>query len=209
MNANHLKIEFIKWLMHKYDNGNIVIGNEVLFSSDKRRADIVMFMNNKMYAYEIKSDSDNLIDIEEQLNKYLTTFNYTFLVITEKHLKHINKLFDYNLGIILFKDSKFKILQNSLLSKQILKENLVEFLSYKELRKMYKPQAINKKSIHEYRSIVSQKCLNKDIQKYAYLSLRDRYAKLYKLFLSDIMKDSIMLDDLKSLTGNITSDVLH
>ena len=208
MKANQLKIEFIKWLINKYKKQDIVIGNEVLFSIQECRADIVVFRNNKMYAYEIKSDSDNFINIENQVEQYLTTFDYTYIIITKKHLKQIENLSQFNIGIVLYNNKQFKVLKKALISKQILKKNIVSFLHYKELQLLYKLPVSNKIPIHTYRNIIEKKCSSKSIQKLAYQTLKERYLKLYKLFLNDISKDYIMVDDLKTLTGNI-SDTIH
>ena len=73
MKANEIKIAFIKWLLNKYPKS--IIGNEVLFSVNQYRADILQILSNKTYAFEIKSDSDNVEGINEQLHNYMTTFD--------------------------------------------------------------------------------------------------------------------------------------
>ncbi len=209
MNANNLKVEFINWLIKRYKAENIILGNEVLFSVDKCRADIVMLKNNKIFAYELKSDSDNFIDIDVQLNHYMTTFNYTYIVLTAKHKKQIDILSQYNIGIILYEKFRFKILKNPTLSKIISIDNLVEFLHKNEMKELIQIPKINKTSVFKYRNIVSNKCSKKKIQEQAYKTLEKRYARLYNLFLIDTSKDSIMIEDLKTLTGNITTDKLY
>lgn len=209
MNANQLKVKFIDWLINKYNTDNIVIGNEILFSVNKCRADIVMLRNNKMYAYEIKSDSDNFLDISTQLNQYLTTFNYTYIVITQRHKKQISNLLLFDIGIILYENSNFKVLKKPCLSKIITKKNLVEFLHKEEMKNLLKFSNYSKISVFKYRNIISEKCSKKRIQEQAYKTLKKRYARLYNLFLIDTSKDSIMIEDLKTLTGNITTDRLY
>lgn len=209
MNANKLKIEFINWLIKKYQAKNIILGNEVLFSVDKCRADIVMLKSNKMFAYELKSDSDNFIDIDIQLNHYITTFNYTYIVLTAKHKKQIDNLFKYNIGIILYENFKFKVIKYPLLSKTISKDNLVEFLHKNEMKALMQIPKINKISVFKCRNIISNKCSKKKIQESAYKTLEKRYTRLYNLFLIDTSKDNIMVEDLKTLTGNITTDKLY
>lgn len=207
MKANQLKVKFIKWLIS--NNEDIIIGNEVLFSENKCRADIVMLRNNKIYAYEIKSDSDNFVDFDEQILNYISTFNYTYLIITSKHQKQIEKFSKYNIGIYLYNDNNFILLQKPTLSKQITKGNLLEFLKKTELLTLINKNGYSKCSVYTLRNIVEKSCSIKKIQASCYNSLNERYSILYNLFLNDIQKDNIMEEDLKSLTGNITTHKLH
>ena len=209
MNANKLKVKFISWLINKYGSENIVIGNEVLFSVDKCRADLVMFKKNKMFAYEFKSDSDNFLDIDLQLTQYITTFDYTYIVLTSKHKKQIENLKKYNVGIFIYEKSKFKFIKKPLLSKKISKNNLAEFLHKSEIKEIIHIPQYNKESIFNCRKLAVQKCSKKKIQELAYSTLEYRYSRLYNLFLFDTNKDSIMVEDLKTLTGNITTDKLY
>lgn len=207
MNANQLKVKFIEWLINNNSN-DIVIGNEVLFSENKCRADIVLLKNNKIFAYEIKSDSDNFLDFDEQISNYITTFNYTYLIITSKHTKHIEKYLHYNIGVYVYKDNNFILIQKPMLSKQISKSNLLEFLKKQELLSLINKSGYSKQSVFTLRDIVEKHCSIKKIQETCYETLKSRYEILYNLFLSDTSKDTITIEDLKSLTGNITTQEL-
>ena len=206
MKANQLKVKFIEWLIK--NNKDIVIGNEVLFSENKCRADIVMLKNNKIFAYEIKSDSDNFLDFDEQILNYISTFNYTYLVMTQKHVKQLEKFSHYNIGIYIYRDGTFVHIQKPILSKQILKSNLLEFLRKPELLSLINKSGYSKYSVFTLRNMIAKRCSIKKIQEACYSSLKSRYAILYDLFLADTSKDSITIEDLKSLTGNITTQEL-
>lgn len=208
MKANQLKVKFIEWLINNNNNKDIVIGNEVLFSENKCRADIVMLKNNKIYAYEIKSDTDNFLDFDKQIQNYISTFNYTYLVITPKHIKQLEKFLHYNIGVYIFEDDQFILMRKPILSKQISKHNLIEFLKKPELLSLINKSGYSKYSVFALRDIIGKRCSIKKIQNACYNSLKSRYAILYNLFLSDTSKDSITIEDLKSLTGNITTKEL-
>lgn len=207
MNANQLKVKFIEWLINTNDK-NIVIGNEVLFSVNKCRADIVMLKNNKTFAYEIKSDADNFLDFNEQILNYISTFNYTYLVITSKHEKQIDFVRKYNIGILLYKEGNFITIKKPTLSKQISKANLLEFLKKADLISLINKKGYSKYSVFNLRSLVGLKYSTKRIQDKCFETLNERYSILYNLFLDDVTKDGIMIEDLKSLTGNITNRTL-
>ncbi len=206
MKANEIKIIFIKWLLKKYPSG--IIGNEVLFSSNQYRTDILQIINNKMHAYEIKSDSDNLENIEQQLQNYLETFDYTSLIFTEKYSNEkINKI-DNLVGLYLItKDKKIKKIRQAKISNQIKKENLLCFLHKKELINILNEKGLSQLSVFELRKNARKIPLN--IIKTASIDiLAHRYSKLLKLFMLDTNGQVITEDDLKSLTGNILTDII-
>lgn len=207
MNANKIKILFIKWLLE--NNPNCIIGNEVLFSENLHRTDILQIINNKTIAYEIKSDCDNLESIEEQLRNYIETFDYTYLVFTEKY--SLDKLQALNscIGLYLInKKGYIKQIRRAKLSKCILKKNLLYFLHKKELIDMLSQKGLSNKSVFELRSLCEKIGLKKIKQRSTdVLSLR--YYKLLNLFLHDTEGKNITIDDLTSLTGNLYTDELR
>jgi|InofroStandDraft_1065614.scaffolds.fasta_scaffold00110_119 hypothetical protein len=206
MKANEIKIIFIKWLLKKYPSS--IIGNEVLFSNHQYRTDILQILSNKTHAYEIKSDSDNLENIDQQLQNYLETFDYTSLIFTEKYSNEkINKI-DNMVGLYLItKDKKIKKIRQAKISHQIKKENLLCFLHKKELINILNEKGLSQLSVFELRKNARKIPLN--IIKTASIDiLTHRYSKLLKLFLLDTNGQVITEDDLKSLTGNILTDII-
>ncbi|EPU3407631.1 sce7726 family protein [Vibrio vulnificus] len=78
------------------------IAREVPFSGGVRRADIVAASKNNRstYAFEIKSDSDTLARLDGQLQDYRGTFNYVYVVTTDKYLSAV-KSYGLWFGILL------------------------------------------------------------------------------------------------------------
>lgn len=72
------------------DSKSIII-NELTIDSFSRRADLVVIKNEKMIAYEIKSDADSLNRLPGQLDKYLEYFDKVIVVTTSKHTLNILK----------------------------------------------------------------------------------------------------------------------
>ena len=68
-----------------------LIAREVPFVSMRRRADLVAVdrIECTTYGFEIKSDLDSLNRLENQLEDYRLTFNYVYVVTTEKHLEAV------------------------------------------------------------------------------------------------------------------------
>ena len=207
MKANEIKILFIKWLLE--NSPNSIIGNEVLFSNNLYRADILEIIKNKTIAYEIKSDSDNLDCIDEQLKNYIETFDYTYLVFTEKYsLDKLKSLNEYVGLYLINKCGGIELIRKAKLSKYIIKKNLLYFLHKKELIDLLNKKGLSAKSVFELRSLCEKFALKKIKQK-SIETLSCRYYKLLNLFLHDTDGKNITIDDLTSLTGNLYTDELR
>ena len=207
MKANKIKVIFIKWLLAKWPES--IIGNEVLFSLNRCRTDILQILNNKTHAYEIKSDSDNFESIDEQLNNYLESFDYTYLVVTEKHLHEKLNRVDNNIEIYLIKnDSTIVKIRNAKISKNIKKKNLLCFLNKKYLLKILNKKGQTSKSVFELRWLCEKMSI-KRLKQECISALIERYSKLMSLFLHDTNGKNITVDDLVSLTGNLYTDELR
>ena len=201
MKANEIKVLFIKWLLEKSPES--IIGNEVLFSVNQCRADIIQIVNHKIHAYEVKSDNDNLDNINEQMQNYIETFNYTNLIITQKYniekIKKINNI----IGIyIIDNNMNIKRIRRAKLSTNIKKQNLLNFLYKKDLIKILQQRGLNKLSVYELRA-KALKLSIKIIQNEALNLLTNRYSRLIKLFLYDTQGKFITEDDLTSLTNSL------
>lgn len=204
--ANDLKIELINWLLKK--ESNIIIGNEVRFSSKLRRADLLMIKKNKTFAFEIKSDRDDFRDIKLQLEDYIQTFDYTILVITPKFRKIIGDISQMNIGIYLIEKNSIHILKKPPKINHLNKDNLLYFFSKQNLIHLINKPNLSKKSIYDLRLLANKKSL-KEIRKQAISILTERYNILFSLFNYDTKNNVISKDDLITLTGNIKSHNIH
>lgn len=83
--------KLIDYIEEQYESS--FIAREVPFYSGERRADVVSANKEQglTYAYEIKSDNDTLLRLEGQLEAYKTTFNYVYVVTTEKYIDSVKK----------------------------------------------------------------------------------------------------------------------
>ena len=198
INASKIKIALIKWLLEKYHN-DFILGNEVAYSPLIRRADLVMVYNGLSYAFEIKSDCDNIKRLNEQLTDYLKTFDFVYIVTTNNLLKEIELSSPKNVGIILV-DDNVRQKRKPTLIKRLDKRFLAEFLDRKTIIKN-----INKKrlasSVFDLRDIISKELSTNEIRELAIQSLIKRYSYQFSLFLYDIKNSGITEDDLKTLTG--------
>ncbi len=198
INASKIKIALIKWLLEKYDN-NLVLGNEVAYSPLIRRADLVMIHNGFSYAFEIKSDCDNMKRLKDQLPDYLKTFDFIYIVTTKSLLKEIELSAPKNVGIILVNGS-VKQKRKPILIKRLNKRSLAEFLDRKTIIKNIHPKNPSL-SVFDLRDTISKELSISKIRELAIQSLTKRYSYQFSLFLYDIENSGITEDDLRTLTG--------
>lgn len=195
--APDIKLLLIKWLFENYDV--LAIGNEVSYSPLLRRADIVLISDGFSYAFEIKSDSDNLKRLKEQLDDYTKTFDYTYVVTTYNLLSEVELNTPKNVGIIVC-DKKIQFIRKSKLIKTLNKRFLAEFLDRKTLLTKIKTKD-KSMSIYDLRNLVSKSLTIKELRLLAIEALIDRYSYQSKLFKYDFDTSGLTADDLKTLTG--------
>lgn len=81
------------------DYHDCVVFNEFETASYKARADVVA-VNGHIHGYEIKSDYDNLLRLENQIVEYDKNFEMNTIVVGEKHLKKTISIVPEYWGII-------------------------------------------------------------------------------------------------------------
>lgn len=203
-NASEMKLKLIEWLIDNYKT-DIVIGSEVLYSPMTRRADLVMIHDKYSYAFEIKSDCDTVKLLNEQIEDYSKTFDFTFVVTTKTHLHEVEKRVPKNIGILVSGDRIFQRRKASQI-KRLNKRFLAEFLDKKTLIKCT-GNIMKNHSIYDLRDLVSQKLDIKEIRKMAIAHLRKKYEYPSTLFEYDLKNSGITIDDLKTLTGCEPSEI--
>ena len=112
--AEHLKARLIQWLLSGNLDFNLrkhAIGIEVSFSSNKRKADLVIF-GREFHAFEIKGKHDRLGKLRDQLKDYHATFDKVTVVVAPNHLKRVKKEIRPYTGLILVKEGDFEVLRN-------------------------------------------------------------------------------------------------
>lgn len=206
--APELKLLLIKWLFENYNV--LAIGNEVSYSPSLRRADIVLVSDGFSYAFEVKSDSDNIKRLKEQLDDYIKTFDYTYVVTTQNLLSEVELCTPKKVGIIVC-DKKIQIIRKSKLVKTLNKRFLAEFLDRKTLLTKIKTTKLKTKdeimSVYDLRNLVSESFTIKELRLWAIKTLVDRYSYQSKLFKYDSDISGLTTDDLRTLTGRGVSEL--
>ena len=74
MNAETIKTILIDFLISQ--NDSIVLGSEVTYGSKKQVVDIIQLSKNKIIAFEVKADRDDVRRLDNQINEYKKIFDH-------------------------------------------------------------------------------------------------------------------------------------
>lgn len=96
--ADSLKAAFIDYVLANFDK-SVIIGHEVMYGSREQFADLVILHNGYTYAVEIKSDSDSLYRIGNQLDAYRRLFNYVIVVCGKRYTNHLKESLPDGVGL--------------------------------------------------------------------------------------------------------------
>lgn len=97
-NANSIKSVFIDHIISTMGD-DVVIGNEIMYGTSGKVADLVILHNGNTYAIEVKSDSDSLARIDGQLQEYQKQFNYVVVVCGQKFAKKLSQELPEGIGL--------------------------------------------------------------------------------------------------------------
>lgn len=96
--ADSLKAAFIDFVLDNFDE-SVIIGNEVMYGSSGRFADMVLLYKGYTYAIEVKSDADSLYRIDGQLKEYQKQFNYVIVVCGQKYSRQLAENLPKGIGL--------------------------------------------------------------------------------------------------------------
>ena len=137
--AETIKAIVIDWLLTS-QSGDIIIGNEVMYGTKRKMVDLLAIINNKIIAIEIKSSSDNLNRLSEQIQEYNKVFDKVIIVSSSSHKDGIKSIINNGVGQYVIDNSITKISSPLINTKQDKLEMLYS-ISSTYLKKQY-PQYI-------------------------------------------------------------------
>ena len=134
--ADSLKVAFIDFVLANFDD-SVVIGHEVMYGSLGKFADIVLLYKGDTYAIEIKSDSDTLYRIDDQINEYQKQFNYVMVVCGKKYHKKLSEKLPKSVGLYMVSnDANVKELRKATRKTRLDKEEMLFSIKTAYLSKM-------------------------------------------------------------------------
>jgi len=205
VNADTIKYHLVRWLLDGgmgFQKEQDAIGNEVLFSSKWRRADLLL-LSDRFHALEVKSDVDSLSRLKEQLADYHQVFDKVSVVTTAKQLRGVQKAVTAKTGVIVVDNGQPRIVRQARITRRLNRNELSRFINRATLTTLLES---NKRgmSTDELRQQAATAFPIRDVRRVAYDILRQRYIRLFRLFLCDIGPTNIFgQDDLRSLCGKV------
>lgn len=106
-------------------------------------------INGFSYAYEIKTELDNINRLESQINDYTTVFDFINVVVHPKHLSKVRKILPRFVGIIIYIESNddviFEVIRNAKKNSKILKTSQLGLLNSNDLKYIISASLENEK----------------------------------------------------------------
>ena len=162
----------------------MIIGNELMYGIKRKVVDLVVLQKNKIIAVEIKSDSDNLNRLEEQISEYKKIFDYILIVTTEKHASRISEVVPSEIGIYIFKEN---LLMKKIRNPRIqMNKDKVEMLYSINAKYLCKLEGFNlsKYDTDEIRRKYAKRRIS-NIQEILFMYLTQKYKERFTLFMNE------------------------
>lgn len=192
--AEKIKASVIDWLLTSHDD--IIIGNEVMYGSKRKVVDLLAIVNNKTLAIEIKSASDNLSRISEQIQEYSKIFDRVIIISSLSHKEGILSVIDKGIGLYTI-DKKITKVRRPLLCQNQDKLEILYSISSGYLKKKYpeyktmNSDEIRIKLSRERKAVVHQLLLS---------FYQQRLTERFQLFMSE-RGNFTLIDDIPTLSS--------
>ncbi|QTE81017.1 sce7726 family protein [Shewanella algae] len=205
MLEQEIKASLINYLRRK-SNGLFdgVIVNEFVFDNFKRRADLLIVKNDKLYSFEIKSEFDDLSRLDGQVAQYLKYFDKVTIVAASKHIEQVVQSTPSNVAVLELKSvNNFKVVRRGKLSSRPSKNFLLNLLKIKELKAFARKFNIDIGN-GERSSMVANllSVSNSDIKKYVSSCISSRYKYSSEAFKLLCDENIVKEDDIRYLSNS-------
>lgn len=203
--ADRIKKTMIEWLLGGglgFDKKTDAIGNEVLFSSNRRRADLLI-LGDHFHALEIKGDLDSLSKLQTQITDYCLVYDKVSVVITPKYkIAKVMEKTPESVGIILVNGKDVVVHRKAKSNSQLDKFELLKFLPKSILNSLLPGKS--RLYVDELRDEISKQLNVSKIREAAYQYLQTLYNESFQGFLRNVEKYQFLIDDIILLSNQPT-----
>ncbi|WP_281952019.1 sce7726 family protein [Nitrosophilus kaiyonis] len=187
-----LKEAFIAWIDKKIQNKSIATEVGTVYKNRMRIVDVLV-TNGHTYAFELKSEADNLKRLEDQISHFSNFYDYIYVVYWRD--KFTIDFLNEKIGLIeAFKKGnriEFKIIKKARINRNLDLSELLSRLWSKELRLFFKRAGIvsnNEKILQkldrkEIEKILLKTCTKTQIVKTFRFFMKQRYLSCYKKYI--------------------------
>lgn len=192
--AEYIKATLIDWLIDRHND--IIIGNEVMYGSKRKVVDLLAIIDGKTIAVEIKSASDKLSRLPDQIEGYKKIFDRIIVVAAPSHIVGITNIISKEIGLYIV-DNGIKKVQTPVLNNHQDKLEMLYSITSSYLKKNY-PQYKNLNE-NEIRFLLSKK-KKADIHQLLVMFYQSRLSERFRLFLNDRGQNTL-IDDIPMLSS--------
>lgn len=199
--AEQIKAIIIDWLIFNYPD--VIIGNEIMYGTSRKMVDLLAIIGHQTIAFEIKSSSDNLLRLPEQIIEYKKVFDKINIVCSISHLAGIQRIITQSIGLYTI-GTELKEIQSAKNNQKTTKLEMLYSISSVYLKKKF-PQYRNLNSDDLRYKLCKE---SKDTVHNILISFyRNRLTEKYRLFISD-RGHQTLIDDIPTLSSFTTIDQL-
>ena len=102
-----------------------VVSSEVMFGSSRNVADMVFISKGYSYGIEIKSEFDNTLRLEGQLQEYLLLFDYVLVFTAPKHIDKISPLISEAIGLYCISENGIRRIKREKRNRRVQKTEML------------------------------------------------------------------------------------
>jgi len=192
--AEYIKASVIDWLLKRYPS--VIIGNEVMYGFKRKVVDLLVIINNKTIAIEIKSASDNLNRLPDQIAEYNKIFDKVIIITTPSHLDGICHLIRGGIGLYVI-DKAIKRVQSPHINHNLDKLEMLYSMSSEYLKKLYpKYKNLNSDEIRFQLLKEKKKLIHQHLISFYLQRLSERFC-----FFMKERGDYTLIDDIPTLSS--------
>ena len=181
-------------------DGESIIISEYTIGGFDRRVDLVLLVNGKLMAFEIKSEADSLARLEGQINTYLDYFDKVIVVADKKFTSRIQEKSLRNVGLWEINSEKIKVKIRGRMAQKVSNERLIEMMDVVDLSKLAASCGIQAIRTRDNLSKSLLNMPNKKLRIGVEASLKRKYQKATKEFFKNTKGRMVLKDDIGTLS---------
>lgn len=176
-----IRFALVNYLAMSNIEKKFVIASEMLYAYKTKRADLV-YLDDFCSAFEIKSDYDSECRLIYQINDYIKTFDYVYLVLTKNNYKEF-EVSSNRVGIILFDGEGFFIKRKPKLNKKLSKMHLASSCNSATLTTLLKDVKSDRKKYNDLVQMAIKYKKTEELRSAFHLEVSNKFVNVYPGFL--------------------------
>ncbi|MFG1483485.1 sce7726 family protein [Halobacteriovorax sp. HFRX-2_2] len=181
-------------------NEDSLIMSELTIGNYSRRVDLAVLTNNKLIAFEIKSEADSLYRLNGQVETYLKYFDKVIVISDTKFFPKITNELPKNVGLWEIKNNEVKVRNRGRYNTKIENESLIDFIDVAELKKLSSKLNIVADKKRSSLEKALQKTPNKLLRMTAIETLERKFKKNSQIFKNKTKNKLASINDLNLLS---------